>query len=76
KILNNIKSCYKKGITDIEALKETAFQFLNQAHELEYLEFVNKDNLEEQNNADNNTLVLIACKVHGIRLIDNMFIAE
>ena len=28
KILNNIKNCYKKGITDVEALKETAYQFL------------------------------------------------
>lgn len=28
KILNNIKNCYKKGITNVEALKETAYQFL------------------------------------------------
>ena len=32
KILNNIKSCYKKGITDIDALKETAYSFLNEHH--------------------------------------------
>lgn len=76
KILKNIKSCYAKGITDVEALKETAFQFLNEAHELEYLEFVNKNNLEEQTAANNDTLVLIACRVNNIRLIDNMFIAE
>jgi pantoate--beta-alanine ligase len=76
KILTNIKSCYKKGITDVSALKETAFKFLTENHELEYLEFVHKDTLEEQTKADENTLVLIACRVHSIRLIDNMFIAE
>ena len=75
RILKNIQSCYAKGITDIEALKETAFQFLNEHHELEYLEFVDKDTLEDKHTADNNTLVLIACRVDSIRLIDNMFIA-
>ena len=76
KILNNIKSCYNKGITDIEALKETAFQFLNESHELEYLEFVDKNDLEDKIKADDDTLVLIACKVHGVRLIDNMYLSE
>ncbi len=76
KILQNIKSCYKKGITDCEALKETAFQFLTEVHELEYLEFVHCETLEEQTIADKNTLVLIACRVNNIRLIDNVFIAE
>ena len=47
KILNNIKNCYKKGITDVEALKETAYQFLNDHHDLEYLEFMNEENLDE-----------------------------
>lgn len=76
KILLNIKSCYVKGITDVEALKETAFKFLNEHHELEYLEFVDKDTLEDKTIADNDTLVLIACRVNSIRLIDNMFIAK
>lgn len=76
KILNNIKSCYNKGITDIEALKETAFQFLNDSHELEYLEFVDKYDLEDKIKADDDTLVLIACRVQGVRLIDNMYLSE
>lgn len=75
-ILNNIKSCYNKGINNLEALKETAFQFLSEAHDLEYLEFVDKDNLEYKEKADNNTLVLIACRVHGVRLIDNILLSE
>lgn len=74
KILNNIKSCYQKGITDVSALKETAFQFLTSAHELEYLEFADSDNLEEKTTADDNTRVFIACKVGGVRLIDNILL--
>ena len=73
-ILNNIKTCYQKGVNNISALKETAFSFLTDVHELEYLEFVDKDNLEDKEVADNNTLVLIACKVQGVRLIDNILL--
>ncbi len=76
RILNNIKQCYKKGITDIEALKETSYNFLNEHHELEYLEFLNQENLEEIKQADDNTRVFIACKVGGVRLIDNILLGE
>lgn len=76
KILTNIKACYNKGVTDISALKETAFQFLNDAHELEYLEFVDKYDLEDKTTADDNTLVLIACRVQGVRLIDNILMKD
>lgn len=71
KILINIKACYNKGVTDVRALSETAFAFLNEHHELEYLEFVDKDTLEDKQAVDENTLVLIACKVDNVRLIDN-----
>ena len=74
KILNNIKSCYSKGITNVSALKETAFQFLNDKHELEYLEFMDADDLEEKQIADDNTRVFIACRVGGVRLIDNILL--
>lgn len=76
KILNNIKDCYKKGITNIEALKETAYAFLNEHHDLEYLEFMNEENLEEVDTADDKTRVFIACKVGGVRLIDNILLGE
>ncbi len=76
KILNNIKTCYKKGITDVEALKETAYQFLNDHHNLEYLEFMNEENLDEMTTADDHTRVFIACKVGGVRLIDNILLGE
>lgn len=78
KILSNIKACYNKGITEVKALSETAFSFLNENHELEYLEFVDKDTLETKTEADDGTLVLLAIKIktgeHNIRLIDNCFI--
>lgn len=76
KILNNIKTCYKKGITDVEALKETAYQFLNDHHDLEYLEFMNEENLDKMTTADDHTRVFIACKVGGVRLIDNILLGE
>jgi len=74
KILQNIKSCYQKGITDVKSLEETVFPFLNEKHDLEYIEFVDKNNLEDKTKADGDTLVLIACKVAGIRLIDNILL--
>lgn len=75
-ILNNIKSCFKKGVTDVEALKETAYGYLTEKHDLEYLEILNKYTLEEQKKADNDSIVLIACRVEGVRLIDNIYIGE
>lgn len=76
KILNNVKLCYKKGITDISALKETAYAFLTDEHDMEYLEFVDKNTLDDKIKADDSTLVLIACRVEGVRLIDNLYLGE
>ncbi len=74
RILNNIKSCYLKGITDVSALKETAYSFLTDKHDLEYLEILDKNTLEEKDKADDDTIVLIACRVEGVRLIDNVYL--
>lgn len=73
KILTNIKLCYNKGVNDVRSLSETAYGFLNEHHELEYLEFVDKDTLETKSVADGNTMVLIAVKIDNVRLIDNCF---
>ena len=72
KILFNIKTCYNKGIKDVKLLTETAYSFLNENHSLEYLEFRDKNNLEEKEVADNNTIVFIALLVENVRLIDNI----
>ena len=74
KILNNIKSCYEKGITDVSALKETAYAFLSDKHDIEYLEIVDKDTLEDKTKADDNSIALIACRVEKVRLIDNIYL--
>ncbi len=72
KILFNIKMCYNKGIKDVKALKETAYGFLNNNHTLEYLEFRDKNTLEEKLTADGDTIVFIAARVENVRLIDNI----
>lgn len=76
KILNNIKSCYNKGITDVSALKETVYSFLSDKHELEYIEILNRETLEEEKNANKDSIALIACRVEGVRLIDNIYLGE
>ena len=76
KILNNLKTCYSKGIKAGNALKETAYSFLNEKHDLEYLEIVDKDTLEDKKQADDNSIALIACRVEGVRLIDNIYLKE
>ncbi len=76
KILNNIKVCYNRGITDTDALKETAYGFLTDKHEMEYLEIVDKETLEDKKQADDNSIALIACRVENVRLIDNIYLKE
>ena len=76
KILNNIKTCYKNGITDVSALKETAYGFLTDKHDMEYLEIVDRNTLEDKTKADDNSIALIACRVENVRLIDNIYLGE
>ena len=76
RILNNIKACFKRGITDIEALKETAYSSLTDKHDLEYLEILDKDTLEEKEQADENSIALICCRVENVRLIDNLYLGD
>ncbi len=76
RILNNIKTCYEKGITDVLALKETAYSFLTDKHDLEYLEIVDRNTLEAKMIADDESIALIACRVEGVRLIDNIYLKE
>ena len=59
-------------MTDVTALGETAYGFLNENHSLEYLEFRDKDSLEEKRIADDNTVVFLAVRVENVRLIDNV----
>lgn len=71
-ILFNIKSCYNSGIKDVKSLTETAYGFLGNCHNLEYLEFRDKNDLESKEIADKDTIVFIAVKIGAVRLIDNI----
>lgn len=75
-ILKNIKACYQKGITNVSALKETAYSYLTDKHDMEYLEILDRNTLEEKSNADRESIALIACRVEGVRLIDNIYLGE
>ena len=43
---------------------------------MEYLEILNNKTLEEEKNANDNSIALIACRVDGVRLIDNIYLGE
>ena len=75
-ILNNIKSCYMKGITNVSALKETIYSYLTEKHDLEYIEILDRNTLEEQVDANDESMALIACRVENVRLIDNIYLGE
>ena len=49
---------------------------MNERHDMEYLEILDKNTLEEKLKADKDSIVLIACKVDGVRLIDNMYLED
>ena len=38
------------------------------------LEILDKNTLEEQVNANDDSIALIACRVEGVRLIDNIYL--
>ena len=65
-----------KDAVSFEVLKETAYHYLTDKHDLEYLEILNRNNLEEEKNANNHSIALIACRVDGVRLIDNIYFSE
>ena len=54
----------------------TKVSYLTEKHDLEYLEMYNKNTLDDIEKADENTIVLIACRVDGVRLIDNIYLGE
>lgn len=74
KALNQIKSLYEKGITDVNVLFDTAISILNPNIEMEYIEFRDFDTFEKVDNIKQNTLIAIAAKSGKTRLIDNIII--
>ena len=74
KILKNIEELYKNGVVDVKKATDGAFALLPSDAELEYLEFVDYDTFEDVETLKTNTLVALAVRVDGVRLIDNIFL--
>ena len=74
RILNNIQELYANGITDTKKALDGAFTLLDKDAELEYLEFVDYETFEDVKTLKPNTLVAIAARVDGVRLIDNILL--
>lgn len=74
KILKNIDELYRNGVVDIKKATDGAFALLPSDAELEYLEFVDYDTFEDVKLLKSNTLIALAVKIDGVRLIDNILI--
>lgn len=74
KSLFEIEKYYKKGITDVNVLFDTAISVLNKNIELEYIEFRDFETFEKVTNVSKNTLVAIAARAGKTRLIDNILL--
>ncbi len=72
KALFYTKQLYEKGVIDVKILLDSAISILDKSIELEYLEFVDTDQLEPVQEIKNTTLVAIAAKSGNVRLIDNI----
>jgi len=68
------ESFEKKGITDFNLIKDTAFSMLPADVELEYFDAVSSDTLEKTDTLKEGTLVAIAARVENVRLIDNVLL--
>lgn len=75
KVLKNIQSDYKSGISSFKELINNAMPLLFYPDvELEYLEAFDTVTMEQVDILKENTLVAIAAKVGNVRLIDNFII--
>lgn len=74
KALFYTKQLYEKGIIDAKILLDSAISILDKHIELEYLEFVDINELESVQEIKDSTLVAIAARVGNVRLIDNIIL--
>ena len=73
KALCEVRDLISKGIDDRETLLDAALNVLDKEIELEYLEFVEISDLSISKKISLKNLILIAVKLNGVRLIDNIF---
>jgi len=74
KVLNNIAELYKSGSKDKEEIFNQALALLPDGVELEYLDAYDADTFEVLNILKSDSLIALAAKVGGVRLIDNSII--
>ncbi len=78
KALLNTKKLFNSGINDIKNLTDTCLEIMSEL-DVEYIEFVDRNSFEfKQEEADNDTLVLIAARTPEThtRLIDNIVLCK
>ena len=73
KAICEVRNLISKGIVDRDILLDSAINVLDKDIELEYLEFVNTSDLSISKSISLKNLILIAVKLNGVRLIDNIF---
>ena len=73
KALCHVRELIAKGITEKDILLDSAINILDKDIELEYLEIVDINTLMAPEKISLKNLILIAVKLNGVRLIDNIF---
>lgn len=76
KILNKIKELYTQGESNAQKAKNKALRLLSEEVEFEYLDFYDTSNFEQVEILKENTLIAIAARVEGVRLIDNIILEK
>lgn len=74
KILKTINELYNSGLTRKEDIVSKAIQGLPEGIDIEYLDVYDVNTFELQSQIKSNSLVTIAARVAGVRLIDNIII--
>ena len=69
------KNCKQKSIlfsTHFDKIKAKSLELLEEGIEIEYLESIDTETFEQVSALKENTLVALAAKIAGVRLIDNV----
>ena len=74
KMLTNIKDLFEQGEKDKHSVFSKSKNLLDKDIEIEYIECCSLNNLDISEKIEHNTFVAIACKIAGVRLIDNIIL--
>jgi pantoate--beta-alanine ligase len=78
KAIQHAKTRFNNGLTDVELLKSEIDDIIraNPGVNVDYISVVDKDNLSDKILIDSNSVLALAVKVGGTRLIDNCFLGS